>query len=218
MGLSIATPEKYASGIPALDTFLHSKEYTENQVVVGMTGFYGQDQPRQWLILVRDIDTADLLQEFVVSEGKVQTKRKIKKLPNQDLPSLPIPRHKLRVDSDVIFTVAEELATAEQIGYDSVHYQLRCREENLEPVWMVNLLDPNRKSVGIHYISALTGQILRSVWHRSSPGAISELDKGPDGKPVSLLYGGRVTEINVSGKTGRRLRTIERVISPSSSR
>jgi hypothetical protein len=119
----------------------------------------------------------------------------------------------LKLDSDVAFTIAEELASSARISYDSVHYQLRCRDLGNEPVWVVNMLDPVGRSIGIHYISAETGKILRSVWNKTHPSSMSR-SKGPDGKPESLLYGATVREITLSGNLGRQKREINRVIPP----
>ena len=217
VGMSSSTPEKYSAGIAALDVFLKSKQLaTGKQDVVGMTGFYGQDQPRQWLILVKDRDARGDLFEFVVSEGAITGKRRVPNLPGQDLPELPLDRSKMKVDSDIIFQMTEDLAKNQQIGYDSVHYQLRCRRENLEPVWMVNQLDIARRTVGLHYISALTGQVIRSVWPKPVSNSLSAADPQTDGKPVTLLYGASVKEVNVSSQAPpqRGPRPIQRVISP----
>lgn len=210
---SSATPERYASGIPSLDAFLGSNLTESGRQVLGMTGFYGQSQPQQWLILTGSKDQPGIFQEFVISDMKIKGSRRIRQLPMQDLPTIPVARDRLKYDSTVAFEIAEELALKARVGYDSVHYQLRCRDQNEEPVWMVNMLDPAGRSLGIHYISAETGLLLRSVWHKTNRMSLSE-SKGPDGNPVSLLYGGNVREITVSGKAGRRKRNLTRVIAP----
>lgn len=208
-----ATPEKYVSGVPTLEAFLKSAQYPPNHEVVGMTGFYGQDQPKQWLILTKAKD-ADFWFEFVLVDKKVQKRRSIRRLPNQAVPTIGIDLKRLKYDSDLAFEIAELKAQAESVGYDSVHYQLRSREQDSEPVWVVNMLDPAGKSIGIHYISAETGVMLRSVWHRVNRDALTKVEKGPDGKPESLLYGGKVTEISISGNAGRQVRSVKRVVRP----
>lgn len=211
-GVSNATPEQYEPGVPTLKAFLDSPQYhTSKQTVVGMTGFYGQDQPRQWLILTR-AENSEELSEFVMMEKNVIRKRKMKKLPNQALPTIEIEVDRLKVDSDIAFEIAELRAKKDSVMYDSVHYQLRCREQDNEPVWVVNMLDPAGKSIGIHYISAETGVLLRSVWHRANQESLTSAKKGPDGKPESLLYGGSVKEITVSGKAGTRKTVIRKVV------
>lgn len=211
--LSRATPEKYASGIPSLDAFLKSKHSAPGAVVVGMTGFYGQDQPQQWLILTKDRTSDEMMEEWVIADGKIQGKREIRRLPMQDLPTLSIDRSRLKVDSDEAFVIAERLADRALMGYDSVHYQLRTRDLGNEPVWVVNMLDPAGRSVGIHYISAESGNILRSIWHRPVPASISK-SQGSGAKPESLLYGANVRELTLSGNLGRRTRQVTRIIEP----
>lgn len=210
-----ASPERYASGIPSLDAFLTFNQTSNSQEVVGMTGFYGQEQPKQWLILTRDKDSPDSMTEFVVSGKTVQAKRQVRRLPNQDLPGIALNRSRLKVDSNVAFKIVESLAKDRKVGYDSVHYQLRCRDLNTEPVWMINLLDLAGKSIGIHYISAESSAILRSVWHQSSLQSLTRVSDGKNVKPVSLLYGGTVKELTLSGNAGRQKRTIKRVIEPA---
>jgi hypothetical protein len=211
--LSNATPEKYASGIPSLDAFLKSSHSTAGREVLGMTGFYGQDQPQQWLILTRSANAGELLQEFVICDSQVKGSRKIKTIPHQDIPTIPINQARLKVDSDTAFVIAEDLATTAKIGYDSVHYHLRCRDLDKEPVWVVNMLDPSGRSVGVHYISAESGKILRSAWFKPSSNSITT-DQDQENKPTSLLYGGEVKEITVSGKATVKKREISRVVSP----
>ncbi len=198
-----ATPERYRSGIPVLDTFLASPAFPADGAVVGMTGFYGQDQPREWLILVRD---GEVLIEYALADGEVIGKRVLRPLPGQDLPVIAVERDRLKVDSDAVFLLVEDLARIEGVGYDSVHYQLRCRDQGNEPVWMVNLLDPSRKSVGIHYVSALSGRVLRSVWHDTGETSMTRSRPG-------YLYGGG-GEDEMPPRRGRRI--LQRIIEPVS--
>ncbi len=211
--LSNATPEKYATGIPSLDAFLKSSQATSGREVLGMTGFYGQDQPQQWLILTRSSNADELLQEFVISDSELKGSRKIKTIPHQDIPTIAINRARLKVDSDTAFLIAEDLALTAKVGYDSVHYHLRCRDLNEEPIWVVNMLDPAGRSVGVHYISAESGKILRTAWFKTNSNPLT-IEKTHDSKPVRMLYGGEVKEITVSGKATVKRREISRVVSP----
>lgn len=208
--LILATPPEYASGKPSLDILLNSG-IPENQQIVGMTGFYGQDQPRQWLILAKHEDSGEMT-EYVVADKKVVGKRKLRHLPNQVVPSITIDRDRLKIDSNIAFDIAEFQARQESVTYDSVHYQLRCRDQKSEPVWVVNMLDPVGKSIGIHYVSAESGVLLRSVWHRPNRELLSKAEKDSDGAPVSLLYGAKVTEITVSGNAGSLPRKVKRSV------
>lgn len=205
-GWTWATPPKHETGMVALDEFVRTAPLESSDRIVGMTGFYGQDQPRQWLILVRSGESQEKLFEYVMTEGQLQGRRELRALPQQDLPTVPIPLARLKVDSDAAFFTAERLAESRGTSYDSVHYQLRSREGSSEPVWMVNLLDPIGKQIGIHYISAESGDILRSTW--KVPANISQ---ATGKKSARFLYGGVVEELTVSGKADRKQRSIREI-------
>lgn len=201
-----ATPPKHESGMVALDEFVRTGPLESGDRIVGMTGFYGQDQPRQWLILVRTGESQNKLFEYVMTEGRLQGRRELRALPQQDLPTVPIPLDRLKVDSDAAFFTTERLAESRGTSYDSVHYQLRSREGSSEPVWMVNLLDPIGKQIGIHYISAESGDVLRSTWN--VPASLSQTTGK---KSARFLYGGGVEEVTVSGKAERKQRPIREI-------
>jgi|GEM_PF-867046 len=195
IALVSASPPKYATALAALKSFEHSKTRASTDVVVGMIGFYGQDQPRQWLVLAKDGRIADLMHEFVVSDGQVRAQRHFNRLPDQDLPDVPINRVDIRIDSDKAFQLAESLAAKAGIGYDSVHYQLRCRDLRSEPIWMLNLIDVRQVSVGVHYFSAVTGELLRSEWHPDGPqevagGPVMKIEKAIE-NVAKKVRGGR---------------------------
>ncbi len=209
--ISSATPNQHDTGHLALQAFLEANVVSSGERIVGMTGFYGQTQPSQWLILTTDAKTGEPRNEYAVEGGKVAGLRKVRKLPQQELPNVVIQVDRLKIDSDKAFDIAEGLAQKASVGYDSVHYQLRCREYNKEPVWTINMLDPSGKSIGIHYISAESGDVLRSSWHRRYESFTSTEKQS---RPVSLLYGAKVTELVVSGKADQSKRKVTTIIQP----
>ncbi|MEO0415258.1 MAG: hypothetical protein AAF226_09935, partial [Verrucomicrobiota bacterium] len=173
--------------------------------VVGLVGFYGQSQPQQWLVLVKDARVEDMMHEFVISDSKVRAQRHFRKLPNQDLPSIPISIDQVKIDSSKAFQIVEQLAGNVGIGFDTVHYQLRARDLRSEAVWMLNLIDRNQNSVGVHYISAETGQVLRSVWQKpegkkvTSTDTPAEIQRTASRRPTRL--GKAIQEVrNLSGR------------------
>ncbi len=169
-----ASPPKYATALEALKTYERSGSKVNTDVVVGLIGFYGQDQPRQWLVLAKDTRLEGMMHEFVVSNGEVRAQRHFKRLADQDLPNVPIDRADVKIDSLKAFRLVESLAAKAGIGFDTVHYQLRCRDLRSEPIWVLNLIDARQTSIGSHYFSAITGELLRSVWH---PDGVEE-EKG----------------------------------------
>ncbi len=170
-----ASPPKYATALEALRTYERSGSKVNTDVVVGLIGFYGQDQPRQWLVLAKDTRLEGMMHEFVVSNDEVRAQRHFKRLANQDLPDVPINRADVKIDSSKAFRLVESLAAKAGIGFDTIHYQLRCRDLRNEPIWVLNLIDSRQVSIGVHYYSAITGELLRSNWH---PDGVEE-EKGP---------------------------------------
>jgi hypothetical protein len=148
----------FASALSAFD--LYSR--IQNTPVVGMVGFYGQPDPPQWMVLSPPSEGKEKFRETVVSRGKLAAERTFRKLPGQDLPTLPIDRNRVQIDSREAFSIAEEVAKKKKISFESAHFQLRCRDENTEPVWVLNLINEFQVGVATIYLSAETGTVLRS--------------------------------------------------------
>ncbi len=164
--LTSAPPEK-AVGEPALaslDAFLAASNHNPREVVLGMVGFFGQPEPVQWLILTADPAKAGVLRESVFARGKILAERAFTPLPGQDLPHLPLVRKTLKIDSAAAFRIAEGLARQQKRSFDSVHFQLRVRDLENEPVWMLNFISPAQISIGVVYLSASSGKVLRESW------------------------------------------------------
>ncbi|MBP6785547.1 MAG: hypothetical protein KA152_17265 [Verrucomicrobiales bacterium] len=164
--MTSAPPEK-AVGEPALaslDDFLAASNHNPREVVLGMVGFFGQPEPVQWLILTADPAKAGVLRESVFARGKILAERAFTPLPGQDLPHLPLVRKTLKIDSAAAFRIAEGLARQQKRSFDSVHFQLRVRDLENEPVWMLNFISPAQISIGVVYLSASSGKVLRESW------------------------------------------------------
>lgn len=161
-----AAPRSQMTALNTLWAFGKERGTYQLSRVVGVVGFYGQDQPAQWRLLAHDSRERGVMHEFIVENGRVVSERRFRREPDQDLPSIVIPTGKLAVDSKQAFLLADSAARKDSIGFDSVHYQLRCRDLRNEPVWVLNLSDQARKTVGVLYISAINGELIRKVWHR----------------------------------------------------
>lgn len=153
-------------GIAVLDAFSDVAVLEPGERVLGLVGFHGRPLPAQWLVLTGTVETSAPLRESVFARGAVQAERTVVALPGQDLPHLPILRETLKISSSEAFQIAEECAKSRQVAFESTHYQLRVRDEGTEPVWMLNLLDKAQVSVGLVYLSASSGEILRESWPR----------------------------------------------------
>ena len=169
--LAAAPPEEAVgeSAFGALDGFLAVSPLESGSMVLGMVGFFGQPEPDQWLILTSSSATPGALRESIFARGRLLGERRISPLPGQDLPHLPIARASLKIDSASAFRVVEDLAHRQKRTFDAAHFQLRVRDLGAEPVWMLNLLNRARVSVGVVYLSATTGAVLRETWVGPAP-------------------------------------------------
>ena len=152
--------------IDVLSFFTSAGAAGSDEPVLGMVGFYGQPQPPQWLILTSVLSKPGVLRESVVSGSEVVAERQVRSLPGQDLPDIPISKKELKFSSRAAFKVGEAELKRCKVSFDSVHFhfQLRCQDEQSEPVWMLSLINRAQVSVGAIYISARSGKILRTTW------------------------------------------------------
>lgn len=171
--LTLASLGSLQAGNPTaketIKAFSQQRGSSEAARVVGLVGFYGQDQPPRWVFLQQDTKMPNLLHEYIMEKGQIVGERRFWRDPKQDLPTVPIPFAQVSVDSSRAFVLADQEAKKAGLGFDMIHFQLRGRDLRNEPVWVLNLVDGGQHSVGVLYISAITGETLRSVWKRS-PG------------------------------------------------
>lgn len=164
-------PEKVTgeSAFEALDGFLALSRLEPGAEVLGMVGFFGQPEPVQWLILTSQPATPGVLREMIFARGRLLAERRLSPLPGQDLPHLAVDRSALKINSAAAFRIVEKLACQQKRIFDTAHFQLRVRDLGSEPVWMLDLLNRAQISVGVVYLSATTGQILRESWTGGAP-------------------------------------------------
>lgn len=166
-GVSQAEPE---SGLSAIQSFIQWEGQDEAPEIYGAVGFFADPTPPQWLVLTPVEGEEDVFRECIVKDGVVTTERMFRKLPGQDLPSIPIRLEDVKYDSGDAFLAAEEAAGSRKIKFESAHFQLRCREKGQEPVWMVSLLSGYHISIGVVYVSAKSGDVIREKWQGEPSG------------------------------------------------
>lgn len=154
------------TGIAAFKVFGREQGTVNLSRAVGMVGFYGQHQPKTWRILVQDPVSPGHLREYLLESGHVVGERRFERKADQDFPSIPLSQSTMKVDSDQAFIIADQAAKQAGVGFDSVHYQLRCRDLRNEPIWMMNLVDQLQRPIGTVYVSAQTGETIRKVWNQ----------------------------------------------------
>jgi len=175
-GAAPPTPSPAMSNLNAYGRIRGSQDLSR---VVGMAGFYGQSQPFQWMILSMDPKVPGLMHEFVMQNGRIVAERHFPRPKDKDMPYIPLPVRSLRIDSPQAFKIAEQTALKAGLGFDSLHYQLRCRDLRNEPIWVINLNDQKKTPVGVLYISAVTGEVLRSIWNRPGTQQYSQVESRP---------------------------------------
>ncbi|MFV1995273.1 MAG: hypothetical protein ACC661_07535, partial [Verrucomicrobiales bacterium] len=86
------------------------------------------------------------------------------------IPGAEILKSQVKTDSRAAFLIADREARNAKVGFDSINYELRCRELSREPIWSLDLRSLNDVMVGRVYVSAKDGAVLRRVWlHPEAP-------------------------------------------------
>ncbi|MBP84182.1 MAG: hypothetical protein CMO61_10105 [Verrucomicrobiales bacterium] len=162
--LAASDSNGYDDVFDALSSFGVSEAPGSREPLLGVAGFYGQPQPQQWLILTSIKEKSGVLRESVASEGKVVAERQFRRLSGQDLPDIPIARRSLKISSLEAFKIGKAEAKRHQVSFESVHFQLSCCDQAGEPVWMLSFIDRAQASVGSVYLSAVSGNVIKTVW------------------------------------------------------
>ncbi|MCB1204488.1 MAG: hypothetical protein KDN18_09530 [Verrucomicrobiae bacterium] len=167
-GILLAAPREVHSGeegLVAFDEFLEGGGLGPDEKILGMVGFCGQALPAEWLFLTgKPDDFGAGLRESVFAQGKILAERTLKVFAGQDLPHLPIERGRLKVTTANAYETAVARAKDEKVSFKSVRYQLRVRDAGNEPVWLISFLNRAQVGIGVVYVSAETGEVLRENW------------------------------------------------------
>ncbi len=125
--------------------------------VVEVRGRFGAPEPSQWKIVVTEPGARGGLREFDVQRGRVIGER----TPATREVGQPINLNQLNLDSDGVFTVANQEAQKVPLPFDRIDYVLRSGNRGGAPVWQLDLLDRRDGRAGGLDVSADTGAILR---------------------------------------------------------
>jgi len=160
-GVAFCGESDALEGSQVLREFLREVSLASDERVVGMTGFHAAPHPAEWLILVGTASEEKSYREFVFDGVRILGQRSLTALPGQDFPVLAIQPDRVHIASDKAYGIAAALVAEEGAKVNGAHLQLRVREEDTEPVWMLRLLGPGRSEAGLVYLSAETGEVLR---------------------------------------------------------
>ncbi|MCF6313979.1 MAG: hypothetical protein L3J39_16150 [Verrucomicrobiales bacterium] len=134
------------------------------QSIVEMRAFNGVPQPKEWNVVVYDPASIYLLTEYWIGDGRAVNEGPHDEIYPDKAPIGFINFAKLKLDSVAAFTVAEGEARRARVGFDSLNYILRAREYSDEPVWILALVDADKRLVGKVHLSGVTGSVLRTIW------------------------------------------------------
>lgn len=169
------------------------------QWVAEMRAQGGVPQPSDWQILAFEQRAPRLLYRFWAGGGRAGDGGPDDMRYPDDVPVGYFNASQIAVDSVAAFTIAEGEARKARMAFDSCDYLLRLREYSSEPVWRLELIDATRRLVGKIYLSATSGQVMRTVWIYRDQRA------RPDGLPLildSAAPGGGTPPAELSGAPG----------------
>jgi hypothetical protein len=128
--------------------------------VISISGQSGRPQPVDWRISLDDPTARGGVRELDIVSGQISSERTPVR-PSQ-VPSRPIDLTKLNLDSDGAFRAAEQEASRNQVGFDSVGYQLAADSATGQPVWTLEIFDYEQRPVGTVRIAAGNGTLVSS--------------------------------------------------------
>jgi hypothetical protein len=128
--------------------------------VIAISGESGRPQPVNWQITLDDPAARGGVRELDIVSGVISSERTPVR-PSQAR-SRPIDLTKLNLDSDGAFRQAEQEASRNQVGFDSVNYQLAADSATGQPVWTLEIFDYEQRPVGTVRIGASNGTLVSS--------------------------------------------------------
>jgi hypothetical protein len=163
-----------------LDAILKGVFLERGEAILGLAGYDGAPLPERWLVLVGKPGPGGALREVSVAGGKAGVGRGIESSAGEDLPHLPIDPASLKVSAAEAHTIAAASRAGSGVRWATVHYHLRVRDEGAEPVWLLTFVNRAQVKVGLVYLSARTGEVLRESWPQNDPGPATHrtLDSG----------------------------------------
>jgi len=158
--------------------------------VVAISGQSGRPQPVDWRISLNDPAGRGGVRELDIVSGKISSERTPARPDAAGM--APVDLTKLNVDSDGAFHTAEQEASRNQVGFDSVNYRLALDAASGKPVWTLELFDYEQRPVGRVRISAANDNVLsatdwvhdRNSVTRRSHESDEEALAGPPPPPV----------------------------------
>lgn len=173
-GIAVLLPVSAASGGEGeMKPLWDAVALRPGEAVFGLAGYDGEPVSGRWFVLIGRPGSNEGWREVSVTDGKAGASRVFQALPEEDPPHLPIDPATLRRAASDARVIAGARGAAAGIRWTDVHFHLRVRDEDSEPVWLVTFINRARVMVGHVYLSARTGEILRESWPRTEDGSPS---------------------------------------------
>ena len=128
--------------------------------VVAISGQSGRPQPVDWRISLDDPTARGGVREFDIVSGQISAERT--PVHSSQTRVRPIDLTKLNLDSDGAFHMAEQEASRNQVGFDSINYQLAADNATGQPVWTLEVFDYEQRPVGTVKVAASNGTLVSS--------------------------------------------------------
>ncbi len=170
--LAPATAPAQATGKEAMRIVARDRGADYLPRMIHLFGEHGVPQPAVWRVIARDRQNA--VREFYISKGAIVAEGVIPPAKANGISGTPLPMNRLNIDSDAAFTKAEQAARAAKVGFDRLHYQLRCLELSTNAAWFITMVDAQGIRVGEVSVGASTGTVLTQAWYpRRAPGPVA---------------------------------------------
>jgi len=137
--------------------------------VVEVQGRAGTPQPSSWKIILDDPNARGGVREVEIENSQIIAEHTPLRLYGGVGNGAVMDFQKLSLDSEGAFKIANMEAKSAQFGFDSIDYTLRVAGNSNVPVWALQFLDENQKSIGSIVIAADTGAVLSRTFGKNAP-------------------------------------------------
>jgi len=137
--------------------------------VVEVQGRAGTPQPTMWKIVLDDPNARGGVREVEIQDSQIVAEHTPIRLYGGVGNGAVMDFQKLSLDSEGAFKIANMEAKNARFGFDSIDYTLRVADNSTAPVWALQFLDENQKSIGSIVIDAASGNVITRNFGKNTP-------------------------------------------------
>jgi hypothetical protein len=141
--------------------------------VLEVRGRFGSPQPQVWRVTLKDPKARGTLRVLEVQRGRIISER----TPVSRALGEPMNFNQLNLDSDGVFTIANQEAEKASVQFDRADYTLSSGTQGGAPVWTVDFFDGKQGRVGRFEIAADSGTVLRKDLQNARREEITREDR-----------------------------------------